>query len=198
MGPFLQNFDAIWEARKWEMQLGLSHFESFDFEGKSLAEIGQFMTDARTFHRRAWEIHFEIMYPLLGIYLQMYGLCASNGIDPGQVAKFFQGRDSMIMENDRAMWGLVAEAQRLGIVELFDTEPEQIRGRLAKAGATRRCGSRSSTTSCRSTDGAPRASPTPTSRRGSRTPRHRSGRSATSCRWTNLTTSRRQPAALAS
>ena len=134
MGPFLQNFDAIWNERKWELELGLGYFESYDFVGKSLAEIGQFMVDARTFHRRAWEIHFELMYPLLGIYLQLYGLCASNGIDPGGVAKFFQGRDSRIMENDRAMWDLVGEAQRLGIADHFDTEPEQIRDRLAKAG----------------------------------------------------------------
>ncbi len=147
MGPFLQNFDAIWNERKWELEHGLGYFEGYDFVGKSLAEIGQFMVDARTFHRRAWEIHFELMYPLLGIYLQMYGLCAGNGIDPTEVAKFFQGRDSRIMENDRAMWDLVGEAQRLGIAEHFDTEPEQIRDRLAKRAATRRCGSRSSTTS---------------------------------------------------
>ena len=134
MPPFLQNFDAIWEARKWELELGLRHFESYDFGGKSLADIGQYLTDARTFHRRAWEIHFELMYPLIAIYLQLYGLCAGNGIDPGNVSKFLQGRDSRIMETDRAMWGLVSEAKRLGITALFDTEPEQIRAALAKAG----------------------------------------------------------------
>src|SRR5262249_12887299 len=82
----------------------------------------------------AWEIHFELMDALLGIYLQRYGLCANNGIDPGNVSKFLQGRDSRIMETDRAMWGLVAEARRLGIVDLFDTEPEQIRDALSRAG----------------------------------------------------------------
>ncbi len=132
--PFLQNFDAIWEERKWELELGLSHFESYDFAGKALADIGQYIVDARTFQRRAWEIHFELMYPLLGIYLEIYGLCANNGIDPGGVAKFFQGRDSRIMENDRAMWELVAEAKRLGVTDHFEAEPDQIRDRLAKAG----------------------------------------------------------------
>jgi pyruvate,water dikinase len=134
MPTFLQNFDAIWEERKWELELGLQHFESYDFAGKSLADIGQYLADARTFHRRAWEIHFELMYPLLGIYLQLYGLCATNGIDPGDVSKFFQGRDSRIMETDRAMWDLVAEAERLGVEAHFDTEPEQIREALARAG----------------------------------------------------------------
>jgi pyruvate,water dikinase len=134
MPPFLQNFDAIWEERKWELELGLKYFESYDFNGKSLADIGQYLIDARTFHKRAWEIHFELMYPLLAIYLQLYGLCANNGIDPSNVSRFLQGRDSKIMQTDRAMWDLVAEAKRLGIEDHFDTEPEQIREELAKAG----------------------------------------------------------------
>ena len=33
------------------------------------------MRDAWRFQQRAWEIHFEIMYPLLAIYLQLYGVC---------------------------------------------------------------------------------------------------------------------------
>ena len=134
MPKFLGNFDAIWEERKWELELGLGYFESYDFAGKSLAEIGQYLDDARTFHNRAWEIHFEIMYPLLAIYLQLYGLCAGNGIDPGNIAKMLQGRDSKIMETDRAMWDLADEAKRLGIADLFEHEPDQIRDALSKAG----------------------------------------------------------------
>ncbi len=134
MPRFLVNFDTIWEERKWELELGIRHFESYDFEGKTLAELGQYLDDARSFHRRAWEIHFEIMYPLLAIYLQLYALCASNGIDPANISRFLQGRDSKIMETDRAMWDLVAEARRLGIAGLFATAPDQIRNQLAKAG----------------------------------------------------------------
>ena len=46
MPKFLGNFDAIWEERKWELELGLGYFESYDFAGKSLAEIGQYIEDA--------------------------------------------------------------------------------------------------------------------------------------------------------
>ena len=134
MPKFLGSFDAIWAERKWELELGLQHFEDYDLTGKSLAEIGQYTEDAFSFQRRAWEIHFEIMYPLLAIYLQLYGVCASNGIDPGNIAKMLQGRDSKIMECDRTMWDLVDEAKRLGIAELFDREPDQIRGALSAAG----------------------------------------------------------------
>ena len=75
------------------------------------------------------------MYPLLAIYLQLYGLCAGNGIDPGNIAKMLQGRDSKIMETDRAMWDLADEAKRLGIADtLRCTSPTQIRDTLSKAG----------------------------------------------------------------
>ncbi|HWM22453.1 MAG TPA: PEP-utilizing enzyme [Ilumatobacteraceae bacterium] len=134
MPRFLQNFDAIWDERKWELELGLGYFEGYDLAGKSLAELGQFMRDARSFQKRAWEIHFEIMYPLLAIYLQLYGVCAENGIDPGSIAKMLQGRDSKIMETDRAMWDLADEAKRLEITAHFDHEPEAIRDALTAAG----------------------------------------------------------------
>ena len=135
MPRFLQNFDAIWDERKWELELGLGYFESYDFAGKSLADLGQYMHDAWTFQKRAWEIHFEIMYPLLAIYLQLYGVCASNGIDPGNIAKMLQGREHKITETDRAMWDLADEAKRLGIGEIFaGNEAADIRGALAAAG----------------------------------------------------------------
>jgi phosphohistidine swiveling domain-containing protein len=134
MPVFLQNFEPLWEERKWELDLGLNYFENYDFSGRSIAEIGQYIGDAVTFHARAWDIHFEIMYPLLVIYLQLYGLCAQNGIDPSEISKMLQGRDSKIMETDRAMWDLADEAKRLGIADLFQHEPNQIRGALSHAG----------------------------------------------------------------
>jgi phosphohistidine swiveling domain-containing protein len=134
MPKFLGNFEAIWEERKEELEHGLGYFEGYDLSGKGIGEITQYIEDAQTFQRRAWEIHFEIMYPLLAIYLQLYGVCAANGVDPGQIAMMLQGRDSKIMETDRAMWDLADEAKRLGIVEHFDHEPSEIRSALSKAG----------------------------------------------------------------
>ena len=135
MPPFLMNFDAIWEERKWELELGLGYFEGYDFSGKSLGDLGQYMRDATRFQQRAWEIHFEIMYPLLAIYLQLYGVCAENGVDPANIAKMLQGREHKITETDRAMWDLVDEARRLDIGGVFAAnEGPGIRQALADAG----------------------------------------------------------------
>ena len=73
---FLQNFKEIWADRVWEMELALEHFEKYDFQGKNLEHIRQYIVDARYFQRRAWEIHFEMMYPLLANYLGFYGVCS--------------------------------------------------------------------------------------------------------------------------
>lgn len=132
---FLGNFEAIWEERKWELELGLGYFENYDFSGKGLLELGQYVQDASRFQQRAWEIHFEIMYPLLAVYLQLYGVCAENGIDPANIAKMLQGREHKIIETDRAMWDLVDEAHRLGIESVFESnEAPGIRAALASAG----------------------------------------------------------------
>ena len=135
MPKFLASFEETWEERKWELELGLGHFESFDFDGRSLAELGQYMRDAQRFQQRAWEIHFELMYPLLAIYLQLYGVCAANGIDPANIAKMLQGREHKITETDRAMWDLVDSARRLDIGDVFAAnEAPDIRQALADAG----------------------------------------------------------------
>jgi phosphoenolpyruvate synthase/pyruvate phosphate dikinase len=135
MPKFLGSFEETWEERKWELELGLGHFESFDFDGKSLTELGQYMRDAQRFQQRAWEIHFELMYPLLAIYLQLYGVCAQNGIDPANIATMLQGREHKITETDRAMWDLVDSARRLDIGDVFAAnEAPDIRQALADAG----------------------------------------------------------------
>lgn len=132
---FLENFEPIWEERKWEIELGLDYFENFDFAQASLAGLGQYVEDARRFQQRAWEIHFEVMYPLLAIYLQLYGVCAENGIDPANIAKMLQGREHKINETDRKMWDLVDEARRLDITSVFEaSEAPDLRSSLGRAG----------------------------------------------------------------
>lgn len=124
---FLQNFDQIWADRVEELKAGLKYFETYDFAGKSLAELGQNLIDARVFHRRAWEIHFEIMYPLLANYLGFYGVCAERKIDPGEISKFLQGYDTLILGVDRELWRLTKEARSTGLQDLFArTEPEKL------------------------------------------------------------------------
>ena len=80
------------------------------------------------------------MYPLLAIYLQLYGLCAGNGIDPSNVSRFLQGRDSRIMQTDRAMWDLVAEAGASAWRSSSTPSPSRSATNWPSPAATPRCG----------------------------------------------------------
>ena len=69
------------------------------------------MVDARAFHVRAWEIHFDLMYPLTANYLGFYGLCKELGIAPADIPKFLQGYETQPMKSDRMMWQLANDAR---------------------------------------------------------------------------------------
>jgi phosphohistidine swiveling domain-containing protein len=109
--PFLQNFSAIWDERRNEIMKSLRHLETYDLSGKSPREIWRYMVDARAFHVRAWEIHFDLMYPLTANYLGFYGLCKELGIGASDIPKFLQGYETQPMKSDRAMWQLANAAR---------------------------------------------------------------------------------------
>jgi hypothetical protein len=151
--PFLQYFPAIWDERRDEIVKGLRYLETDDLSGKSPAEIWQFMADARAFHVRAWEIHFDLMYPLTANYLGFYGLCKELGIAAPDIPKFLQGYETQPMKSDRAMWQLANSVRGSQVHKLIaDTAPGSTR--LSRARPPRRLGSRSSMPSCRNMAGA--------------------------------------------
>jgi pyruvate,water dikinase len=133
---FLNNFSQIWDQRREEVNDAWDYFVSADLDSMSLAQLGQYLRQARQYHRRAFEIHFEIMYPLLANYVGFYGACTEQfGIDPNEVAKFLQGYDTKIMETDRELWALTRQAKQAGIEDLFTgTEAERIPQVLAEHG----------------------------------------------------------------
>jgi hypothetical protein len=108
---FIEGFEALWAERVRELEAGLIHFEQYEFQDKSLPELGQLLLDARTHQKRAWDIHFEFMYPLLANYLGFYGMCSELGITPVETAKFLQGYDNKMLECDRALWELAVDAR---------------------------------------------------------------------------------------
>lgn len=123
LGDFLANFDEIWASRRDEVERGWQHFVTMDPSSMSLPELSTMLKEARAYHKRAFEIHFEIMYPLLVNYLGFYGMCAEMGLDVSQIGKFLQGYDTKIMETDRELWKLTRAAKQGGLAEVFATTP---------------------------------------------------------------------------
>lgn len=132
---FLDNFDAIWASRREEVEDWWAHFRDLDLTQQSLPELGETLRSARRYHKRAFEIHFEIMYPLLANYVGFYGQCVEFGIDPNDIAKFLQGYDTKIMETDRELWRLTDAARAAGLEQTFATTPaEQLPSTLPASG----------------------------------------------------------------
>jgi phosphohistidine swiveling domain-containing protein len=133
--PFLQNFDSIWAARREEVEDAWNYFRSIDLESLSLSELGENLVQARAYHKRSFEIHFEVMYPLLANFVGFYGQCVEFGLDPGEIGKFLQGYDTKIMETDRELWRLTSQAKAAGLGDVFaSAEPEQVRAALSQHG----------------------------------------------------------------
>lgn len=119
LGNFLVNFQTIWENRVWELENGLRYFEEYNTEGVSLSDLQNLLVEARSFQRRAWEIHFEMMYPLLANYLAFNGICGELKIDTAEISKFLQGYDTKILACDRALWRMTEDCQKMGLSNIF-------------------------------------------------------------------------------
>ncbi|TNC25173.1 PEP-utilizing enzyme [Amycolatopsis alkalitolerans] len=132
---FLENFESIWADRRAEVDNWWEHLRSVDLKSLPLAGLGGYLRKARKFHQRSFEIHFEVMYPLLANYVGFYGACTEMGIDPGEIAKFLQGYDTKIMETDRALNELTRQARTAGLSEVFAaTDASKLRSSLAAHG----------------------------------------------------------------
>ena len=133
--PFLQNFDDIWGHMREEVNESWDYFRDVDLSALSLADLRENLIQARQYHKRAFEIHFQVMYPLLANYVGFYSMCTELGLDPGQIGKFLQGYDTKIMETDRELWKLTSTARSAGLESVFAAhEPDGIRGALAAHG----------------------------------------------------------------
>jgi phosphohistidine swiveling domain-containing protein len=132
---FIGNYQQIWDGCVEEVERGWQHFRDLDLAGASPAEIAGHLRDARAYHRRAYDIHFDMIFPLTVNHFGFFGVCAELGVDTTQIGKFLQGYDTKIMETDRGLGTLTRRARELGLRDTFArSEPERLRGALEAAG----------------------------------------------------------------
>lgn len=120
---FLSRFDTIWAQRRSEIEIGWQAMLSRDVSALSDDELAVMLREARSYYRRLFEIHFEMMYPLIANYLGFRGVCRELGIETATVAQFLQGYETKITDTDRALWQLVADARAFGVERIFAANP---------------------------------------------------------------------------
>ena len=106
------------------------------------------LKDAYAFHRRAWFIHFEVMYVLTANYLAFYALAEEIGLSGSQVSSFLSGQQTFYSRTDEELWRLAGLARSLGVdVGAAERVARRHAGQDRRAAAAARRGSRRSTSS---------------------------------------------------
>jgi phosphohistidine swiveling domain-containing protein len=118
--------------RAGELQAAYDHFDNLDLSGMPPAELWTVLKDAYAFHRRAWFIHFEVMYVLTANYLSFYALAEEIGLSGSQVSSFLSGQQTFYSKTDEELWRLAGRARVQGLEGAFlQGSPADMRARIA-------------------------------------------------------------------
>jgi pyruvate,water dikinase len=131
VSPILADFGSYWSMRAAELTSAYEHFDNLDLSDMAPAELWTVLKDAYAFHRRAWFIHFEVMYVLTANYLAFYALAEEIGLSGSQVSSFLSGQQTFYSRTDQELWRLARRAQSLGVAgPLLRGAPADMRIRL--------------------------------------------------------------------
>jgi phosphohistidine swiveling domain-containing protein len=132
VSPILADFDAYWAMRAGELTAAYEHFDNLDLSAMPPAELWTVLKDAYAFHRRAWFIHFEVMYVLTANYLAFYALAEEIGLSGSQVSAFLAGQQTFYGKTDEELWRLAALARTLDLTApLTHGDPAGMRAAIA-------------------------------------------------------------------
>jgi pyruvate,water dikinase len=135
VSPILADFNSYWTMRAGELTAAYEHFDHLDLAAMSPAELWTAVKDAYAFHRRAWFIHFEVMYVLTANYLAFYALAEEIGLSGSQVSSYLAGEQTFYSRTDEELWRLAGRARELGVdAALRHGSPLDMRARIAALG----------------------------------------------------------------
>ncbi|TVZ01192.1 PEP-utilizing protein mobile subunit [Trebonia kvetii] len=132
VSPILADFDSYWAMRAAELTAAYEHFDNLDLSAMPPAELWTVLKDAYAFHRRAWFIHFEVMYVLTANYLAFYALAEEIGLSGSQVSAFLAGQQTFYGRTDEELWRLAGLARSLDVTApLTHSDPASMRAEIA-------------------------------------------------------------------
>lgn len=130
--PILRDFDSYWAMRAGELQAAYDHLDNLDLSAMDPAAVWTSLKDAYAFHRRAWFIHFEVMYVLTANYLAFYALAEEIGLAGSAVSGFLAGQQTFYSKTDEELWRLAGRARELEVTgPLLHASPDAMRAELS-------------------------------------------------------------------
>jgi phosphohistidine swiveling domain-containing protein len=131
VGPILADFDRYWAMRAGELQSAYDHFDNLDLAGMDPGQLWTTVKDAYAFHRRAWFIHFEVMYVLTANYLAFYQLAEEIGLGGSVVSALLAGEQTFYGKTDEELWKLAGRARDLDVAApLRHADPADMRAQI--------------------------------------------------------------------
>ncbi len=131
VGPVLQNFDSYWAMRAGELQSAYDYLDNLDLASMDPGQLWAALKDAYAFHRRAWFIHFEVMYVLTANYLAFYALAEEIGLEGSMVSAFLSGQQTFYSKTDEELWRLAGRARELDVTgPLLHAAPADMKAQI--------------------------------------------------------------------
>jgi pyruvate,water dikinase len=119
IAAYPNGFADLWRARAAELDHRYAQLAGIDLGGSSVGELRGHFECAVGHFTRAWEIHFEVMYPMLAVVEGFRTVCRALGIEDAESADLITSGDSAIQRTDIALRGLAEQAAAEGLLPLF-------------------------------------------------------------------------------
>ena len=117
------NWDAYYRKYIDEITANIQALEIEKADRLSTPALLEHLQRAEAMNRRAWEIHFILMYPADGLYLQFEGYCKELGLDEKAFVDMLKGFGGMPAKTDEELWKLAQAAVTAGLKETFLQTP---------------------------------------------------------------------------
>lgn len=81
------------------------------------AGLAAYLAQVRIAHRHAWDVHFSVMYRLLGVQAELLWACADVGLSERDAAALLHGEDNAVLATDRDLRELAGRARAAGLAD---------------------------------------------------------------------------------
>jgi phosphohistidine swiveling domain-containing protein len=108
-------FRAEWALRAAQLDATHVRLMAADLAGADLRGLAAHLAEARAAHRRAWDVHFAVMYRLLAVQSALRAACVDAGLSERDAALLLHGEDNAVLATDRELRALADAAREQGL-----------------------------------------------------------------------------------
>lgn len=114
-----ENWESYYRGYIDEVVANRKAMAAVDGDRLTMPALLDHLRQSESLNRRAWEIHFILMYPADAIYLEFEGYCQQHGLQEKDFVGMLKGFDSMPAQTDEGLWNLAKLAVELGLREVI-------------------------------------------------------------------------------